>query len=89
MDSFRQGWFTEIGVLNGNSVTKSIKAEKVLHRERSKYQDILVFDRWVIALSALRPTIAVSTARCTADVSCSTTRFSAPRRTSLRTKSKY
>jgi len=45
MNSFRNGWFTETGVLNGASVTLSIKAEKVLHEEKSKFQDILVFDR--------------------------------------------
>jgi spermidine synthase len=44
MDAFKEGWFTETGVLNGNSVAMSIKVDKIVHQEKSQYQDILVFD---------------------------------------------
>lgn len=43
MDSFKKGWFTETGTLNGDQAL-SIEVEKVLYHEQSKYQDILVFD---------------------------------------------
>ncbi|RWS06010.1 Spermidine synthase-like protein [Dinothrombium tinctorium] len=44
MDSFKNGWFTEQGVLNSDSVAVSIKYDRVLHREKSQFQDILVFE---------------------------------------------
>jgi len=43
MDAFKKGWFTETGTLNGDQAL-SIEVEKVLYHEKSKYQDILVFD---------------------------------------------
>lgn len=42
MDSFKKGWFTELGTAEGGHVL-SLAVEKVLHHEQSKYQDILVF----------------------------------------------
>ncbi|KAI1301710.1 Spermidine synthase [Halotydeus destructor] len=44
MNTFQKGWFTETGVLNKDFVTCSVKVEKVLHEETSKYQRLLVFD---------------------------------------------
>lgn len=41
MDLFKEGWFTEIEA--GDSHCFSLKSEKVLHKEKSKYQDVLVF----------------------------------------------
>jgi len=42
MDAFKKGWFTETGSLNGDN-TLSIEVDAILHKEKSKYQDILVF----------------------------------------------
>lgn len=47
MEAWKAGWFTEQGVLNGDAVTLSIKAEEVLHKETSKYQELTVFQRYV------------------------------------------
>ncbi|RWS23598.1 Spermidine synthase-like protein [Leptotrombidium deliense] len=44
MDSFRNGWFTETGVLNSDYVNISIKYSKLLYSQQSKFQKILVFD---------------------------------------------
>ena len=43
MDQILSGWFTEIN--EGQSL--SLQVEKVLHHEKSKYQDILIFQRFV------------------------------------------
>lgn len=47
MDAFKKGWFTETGTLNGDQAL-SMEVEEVLYHEKSKYQDILVFDRYRI-----------------------------------------
>ncbi|GIY91733.1 spermidine synthase [Caerostris extrusa] len=44
MDAFKKGWFTETGTLNGDQAL-SIQVDEVLYHEKSKYQDILVFNR--------------------------------------------
>lgn len=44
MDAFKEGWFTETGTLNGDQAL-SMKVNQVLYHEKSKYQDVLVFDR--------------------------------------------
>lgn len=43
MDSFKNGWFTETGVLNSNLTNLSIKVNQIIHCEKSKFQNILVF----------------------------------------------
>ncbi|XP_055926082.1 spermidine synthase-like isoform X2 [Argiope bruennichi] len=47
MDSFKKGWFTETGTLHSD-VVMSVKVNKILYHEKSKYQDILIFecDKW-------------------------------------------
>lgn len=50
MNASKDGWFTETGVINSHSTQISIKVEDVLYHERSKYQDILVFQRYFILL---------------------------------------
>jgi len=45
MDAHKKGWFTEIGAPKGASVALSILSRETLHREKSKYQDIVIFDR--------------------------------------------
>ena len=46
MDQIQSGWFSELNDLwAGQSL--SLQVEKVLHHEKSKYQDILVFQRCV------------------------------------------
>ncbi|GBN32252.1 Spermidine synthase, partial [Araneus ventricosus] len=47
MDAFQKGWFTETGTLH-SEIVMSVKVKKVLYREKSEYQDILIFesDRW-------------------------------------------
>ena len=45
MNSFKDGWFTETGVLNGHEVAISLKVDRVVHEETSKFQQLLVFDR--------------------------------------------
>nr|XP_037278714.1 spermidine synthase-like isoform X1 [Rhipicephalus microplus] len=42
MNVLKEGWFTEIVNTNNNPVL-SVDVEKVLHQERSNFQDILVF----------------------------------------------
>ncbi|GIX93754.1 spermidine synthase [Caerostris darwini] len=42
MNAFQEGWFTEIGTLH-DDITLSARVEKVLFHEKSKYQDILIF----------------------------------------------
>ncbi|XP_064460796.1 spermidine synthase-like [Ornithodoros turicata] len=42
MNAMQDGWFTETNCGNGNPVL-SLDVDQVLHHERSKYQDILVF----------------------------------------------
>lgn len=46
MDAFKKGWFTETGTLNSD-VALSIEVDEILHREKSEFQDILVFQRQV------------------------------------------
>lgn len=36
-------WYSEQGCLNSELVTLNLKCDKILHREKSKYQDLLVF----------------------------------------------
>lgn len=45
MDAHKTGWFTEIGAPKGASVALSIRCERMLHEEQSKYQHIVVFER--------------------------------------------
>lgn len=42
----RKGWFTESLDLRPGEAY-AVEVEKVLHHERSKYQDILVFKRYM------------------------------------------
>jgi len=43
MDSVQKSWFTEQGVLNAEHVTLSLKSDKILHKEKSDFQELLVF----------------------------------------------
>ena len=45
MNAFKQGWFSEIGVLNSDGTNLSIKVDEVIYENKSKYQKILVFQR--------------------------------------------
>lgn len=47
MDALKAGWFTETGVLNSDDTTLSIKVDKLIHKEKTKFQDIVVFHKWV------------------------------------------
>src|SRR5687768_12629852 len=44
MNTFKAGWFTETGVLNGDRFAVSVKVDKIVHQEKSQYQDLIVFD---------------------------------------------
>ena len=44
MDCIRKGWFSEKSELWPGQVM-SLEVEQVLHSEKSKYQDILLFER--------------------------------------------
>ncbi|RWR98765.1 uncharacterized protein B4U79_06755, partial [Dinothrombium tinctorium] len=44
MDSHKNGWFTEDELPNSNSFALSIKYERVLHREKSRFQEIIIFE---------------------------------------------
>lgn len=46
MNSVQKDWFTEQGVLNADQVTLSLKCDKVLHKEKSEFQELLVFHRY-------------------------------------------
>ena len=51
MDQIQAGWFSELNDLwPGQSF--SLQIDKVLHHEKSQYQDILVFQRYGRALHA-------------------------------------
>ena len=41
MDALKTGWFSELEL--GHSF--SLECEKILHKSKSKYQDILVFNK--------------------------------------------
>nr|WBW70074.1 venom protein [Lampona murina] len=43
LDTFRKGWYSETGVLSGEIVT-SVLIKKILHHEKSNYQDICIFE---------------------------------------------
>lgn len=43
LDSFRKNWFMENANYDGD-FSVSLEVENIIHRERSKYQDILIFD---------------------------------------------
>nr|ALJ10923.1 spermidine synthase [Dolomedes sulfureus] len=43
VDSFKKGWYSETGTISGDIVT-SVLIDKILHHEKSKYQDILIFN---------------------------------------------
>lgn len=46
MSEVASDWFTETGILNiHNSMRVSLKVDQVLHREKSPFQEILVFQR--------------------------------------------
>lgn len=45
MDHFRPSWFTESGVINSDSINLSVKVDRIIHQEKSKHQNVLVFDR--------------------------------------------
>ena len=50
MDALSKGWFSELnGLWPGQ--TMSLEVEKVLHSEKSQYQDILIFQRSPMNLS--------------------------------------
>ena len=53
MDAFRKGWFSELNSSNWPGQCMSLEVEKVLHSERSQYQDIVIFQRYALALSML------------------------------------
>ena len=46
MNSVQKDWFTEQGVLNADQVTLSLKCDKILHKEKSEFQELLVFHRY-------------------------------------------
>ena len=46
LDKFKKGWFCELGIISGD-LAKCIKIKKILYQGKSKYQDILIFERWV------------------------------------------
>ena len=46
MDALGKGWFSELnGLWPGQSM--SLEVEEVLHSEKSQYQDILIFQRYI------------------------------------------
>lgn len=44
VDSDENIWFTETGVLNSKSFRVSVAVKKILHQEKSAFQNILLFD---------------------------------------------
>lgn len=54
MDAFKKGWFTETGTLTSDQAL-SIEVDEILHQEKSKYQDILVFRRQVVVFFEFGP----------------------------------
>jgi hypothetical protein len=48
MDLWKANWFTESGVLNADSVALSIKADQILAKQKSTFQELTVFKRQVL-----------------------------------------
>ena len=53
MDKDMKGWFTEINDLWAGQAM-SLQVDEILHHEKSRYQDILVFNRCVQMDSTLQ-----------------------------------
>ena len=49
MDKNMKGWFTEMNDLWAGQAM-SLEVDEILHHEKSRYQDILVFNRFVCKL---------------------------------------
>lgn len=46
MNKIKDGWFSEFSEMwPGQSL--SLEVEEILHEEKTKFQDVLVFKRWV------------------------------------------
>ena len=47
MDEFKKGWFSEVSEWACPGQTMSLEVEKVLHKEKSQFQEILIFKRYI------------------------------------------
>ena len=47
LDQLKGSWFSE----EFPGIAFSLEAKKVLHQEKSKYQDILIYDRYLCSLA--------------------------------------
>lgn len=47
MQNIKEGWFTETSPMWPGQAT-SFEIEEVLHHKKSKFQDVMVFKRWVL-----------------------------------------
>lgn len=52
MDIIKDGWFTETCTLWPGQAM-SLQVEEVLYHKKSKFQDVMVFKRWVVVQSGL------------------------------------
>ena len=46
MDEFKSGWFSEVSETELPGQALSLEVEEILHREKSQFQDILIFKRY-------------------------------------------
>ncbi|GBO24274.1 hypothetical protein AVEN_113500-1 [Araneus ventricosus] len=49
LDSFKRGWYSEPGTVTGDQAM-SVKVEKILYQGKSKYQDIVIFERYILGI---------------------------------------
>lgn len=45
MDSLREGWFSELDATLWPGQCFSLKCDQLLYNQKSKYQDVLVFNK--------------------------------------------
>ena len=46
MDEFKSGWFSEVDETYLPGQAMSLEVEEILHKEKSQFQDILIFKRY-------------------------------------------
>ena len=62
MDEFKKGWFSEVSESEWPGQAQSLEVEEILHKEKSQFQEILIFKRYQLRhLKPPRLILAAST----------------------------
>lgn len=59
MDRINNGWFSEISNEMWPGQAMSLEVEEVLFHEKSKYQDVMVFKRYVLSMIIVQVEVTV------------------------------